>query len=57
VPALVDLVEVDQVVIGAPGPCLWGSIDVIGKDCDRHRQRDLVGLLRGRNDKVSSGDP
>src|SRR5260221_10880222 len=42
VPALVDRVEVDQVVIGAPGPGLRRSIDVIGKDGDRHWQRDLV---------------
>jgi hypothetical protein len=30
VTALVDLVEVDQVAIGAPRPCLRGSIDVLG---------------------------
>src|SRR3989442_13061411 len=34
VPAPVDLVEVDQVSVGAPGPALRGSIDVVRKDRD-----------------------
>ena len=48
VAALVDLVEIDQVAIGAPGPCLRGSIDLLRKHRDGHRKRDLGGLLRGR---------
>ena len=50
VAALVDLVEVDQVAIGAPGPCLRGSIDLARKYRDGDRERDLGGLLRGRNE-------
>src|SRR3982751_2896837 len=53
VAALVDLVEVDQVAIGAPGPCLRGPIHILRKDRDRHRERDLGGLLRGRNDDAA----
>src|SRR5882672_10344679 len=53
VPALVDLVEVDQVAIGAPGPGLRGSIDVLRKYRDGHRQRDLGGLLRARTDHAA----
>ena len=48
VPALVDLVEVDQVAIGPPGPRLRGSIDLVRKDRDGHRERDLGRFLRGR---------
>src|SRR5262245_39795939 len=48
VPATVDLVEVDQVAIGAPGPGLRGPIDILWKDRDAHRDRDLGGLLPGR---------
>src|SRR6516225_3775801 len=50
VSALVDLMEVDQVAIGAPCPCLRGSIDIVRKYRDRHRQRDLGSLPRGRTD-------
>ena len=46
VAAFVDLVEVDQVAIGAPGPCLRGAIALPRKDRDGHRERDLGGLLR-----------
>lgn len=36
--AFVDLVEIDEVAVGAPGPCLRRPIDVIGNgDCDRKR--------------------
>src|SRR5262245_41685939 len=48
VSALVDLVEVDQVAMGVPGPCLRGSIDLLRKYRDGHWERDLRGLLRGR---------
>src|SRR5262249_25807573 len=44
VTALVDLVEVDQVLVGTPGPCLRRSIDVLREDRDGYRQRDLGGL-------------
>src|SRR5215207_7054924 len=48
VAALVDLVEVNQIAIGAPGPCLRGSLALPRKHRDGHRERDLVGLLRRR---------
>src|SRR5438876_398370 len=54
VSALVDLVEVDQVAIGAPGPCFRGSVYVLRKYRDGDRQRDLGGLLRGRNNDAAS---
>src|SRR6266852_1778223 len=54
VTALVDLVEVYQVAIGAPGPCLRGLIILVRKNRDGHRERDFVGLLRGRNNNGSS---
>src|SRR5262245_40369701 len=54
VPALVDLVEVDQVAIGPPGPGLRGSIDVLRKYRDGHRQRDFGGPLRGRTRRAAS---
>src|SRR5690242_15676535 len=54
VATLVDLVEVDQVAIGASGPCLRGSIDLLGKYRDGDRERDLGGFLRGRNNNASS---
>jgi hypothetical protein len=38
VSALVDLMEVDQVAIGSPRPCLRGSIDVVRK----HRDGDQL---------------
>jgi hypothetical protein len=47
VPALVDLMEVDQVPIGAPRPCFRGSIDLLRKYRDGHGERDIAGLLRG----------
>src|SRR5258706_435594 len=40
--------KIDQVLIGAAGPRLRGTIDVLWKYSDCHRQRDLGGLLRGR---------
>src|SRR6202022_5075699 len=46
VPAPVDLVEVGQVSIGAPGPALRGSIDVVRKDRDADGQGDLGRLDR-----------
>src|SRR5258705_4343411 len=54
VPALVDLVEVDQVGIGAPGPRLRGSIDVLRKDGDGRGERDLCRLLRSRTGRATS---
>src|SRR6266850_3258396 len=54
VAALVDLVEIDQVAIGAAGPCLRGAIDVLRKYGDGHRQRDLGSLPRGRLRGVAS---
>src|SRR5262249_38303262 len=45
VTAPVDLMEVDQVAIGASGPGLRSPIDVLRKDRDAHRDRDLGGLL------------
>ena len=53
--ALIDLVEVDQVGIGAPRPRLRGSIDLVREYRDGHRERDLGGLLRGRAGDASSG--
>src|SRR4051794_24324830 len=38
VSAPVGLVEIDQVAIGAPGPRLGGSVDLVRKDRDRHRK-------------------
>jgi hypothetical protein len=58
VSASVDFVEVDQVSVGAPRPCFRGAIDLIGKHRDRHRQRNLGGLLRGREeDALAAGLP
>ena len=48
VAALVDFVEVGQVAIGAPRPGFRGSIDLVRKNRDGHGERDLGGLLRGR---------
>src|SRR5262245_5519647 len=36
VAALIDLVEINEVAIGAPRPGLRGSIDVLRKHRDRH---------------------
>src|SRR4029077_6423419 len=52
VTALID-VEIDQVPIGVPGPCLRGSIDLLRKYRDGHRERDLGGLLRDRGQDVA----
>src|SRR5437016_13618428 len=52
--APIDLVEVNQVAIGAARPRLRGSVYVLGKYRDGHRQRDLGGLLRGRNNDAAS---
>src|SRR5688572_23299874 len=46
VTALIDLVKVDQVSVGAPRPCLRGSVDLLRKYRDGHRERYLRGLLR-----------
>ena len=55
VTALVDLVEINQVAIGAAGPCLGRSIDVPRKYRYCDRERDLAGLLCSRdNDTPSS---
>src|SRR5262245_29891563 len=54
VAALVDLVEVDQVLVGAPGPGLRGSIDVLRKYRDGHRERALGGLPGGGTRRVAS---
>src|SRR5215213_7505172 len=54
VTALVGLVEVDQVAIGAPGPALRGSVALPRKDRDRHRERDLSGHLRARKSRTAS---
>ena len=55
VTTLVDLVEVDEIAIGAPGPGLRGSIDLLRKHRDGHRERDLGGLLRGREKNALAG--
>src|SRR5262245_22212228 len=54
VSAFVDFVEVDQVAIGAPGPRFRGSVDLVRKNRDGHRERDLDGLLRSRKDNALS---
>src|SRR5262249_3241051 len=54
VSALVDLVEVDQVAIGPPGPCLRGSIALPRKAHDGHRERDRGRPLRGRKSWAAS---
>src|SRR4051812_30450057 len=38
VPALVDLVEVDEIAISAPGPGLGSSVDLVRKHGDGDRQ-------------------
>src|SRR5436853_7592764 len=52
VTAPVSLMKVDQYVEGASRPCLRGSIDLVRKDRDGHRDLNLVCLLRSRTDKV-----
>ena len=54
VTTLVDLVEVDQVTVGAPGPRLRNSIDLVRKHRDGHRERDLGGFLRRRTGNAPS---
>ena len=44
--AFVDLVEVAEVAVGAPGPCLGGSIVLAREDRDGDWKRDLGGHLR-----------
>src|SRR5260370_10166447 len=53
VSALVDLMKIGQVLIGAASPRLRGAIDVLWKYGNRHRQRDLGGLLRGRTKEAA----
>ena len=52
--AFVDLMEVDEIAIGAPRPCLRSSIDIIWKYRDCDRERDVAGLLRSRNNDAAS---
>src|SRR5689334_25119269 len=49
VAALVDLMKIDQVGIGAAGPCLGRSIALLREHGDRYGKRDPIGLLRGRD--------
>src|SRR5437899_548515 len=53
-PALVYLVEVDQVLVGAAGPGLRRTVDVLGKDRDGHRKRDLGRLPQRRTRGIAS---
>src|SRR5690242_9435510 len=53
-PAPIDFVEVGQVLVGAPGPCLWRPVDVLRKHRDGYWQGNLGSLLRsGKNDAAS----
>src|SRR6266567_3341956 len=52
--APIHFVEVDQVLIRAAGPGLGRPIDVLWKYRDRHRQRELGRLPRGRLRGVAS---
>src|SRR2546422_10627862 len=45
VTALVDLVKVDELVIGTLGPALWRTIDLARKHRHRNRDRDVRCLL------------
>jgi hypothetical protein len=54
VAALVGLVEVDQVAIGAPGPGFGSLVIFVRKYGDGHRELDFVGLLGGRKNNRSS---
>src|ERR1700751_4307794 len=54
VPAFVDLLEIDQVAVSAPGPFLRPPIDVSRKPRDFDGKRDLAGLLRGCNNDAAS---
>src|SRR6266550_1802017 len=54
VSAFVDFMKIDQVLIGAAGPRLRRSIDVLWKYSDGHRQRDFGGLLRARTKNAAS---
>src|SRR5262245_18441281 len=54
VSAFVDLVEVDQVAIGASGPRLRSPINIIWKYRDCDRKRDLAGLLSGRDNDAAA---
>src|SRR4030095_14127587 len=54
VSAFVDLVEVNQVGIGAPRPRLRGSIDVFRKYRNGDGELDLARLLRGCDDNAAS---
>jgi hypothetical protein len=53
VAAPIGFVGVDQVPEVAPGPRLRGTIDLLTEHHDGHRDRDLVGLLRGRTNEIS----
>src|SRR3954469_1058033 len=48
VAALFDFVEVDEIAIGAPSPCLRDLIDLFRKHRDGHGEGNFRGLLRGR---------
>src|SRR5262249_9624234 len=54
VATLVDLVEVDQVAVGAPGPRLRGTVGIVGKYGDGTRQPDFASLLRCRKDDAAA---
>src|SRR5262245_39495552 len=54
VAAPADLIEVDEVAIGASCPGLRGAIDVVGEHGDGHGERDLVGLLCRRNEDAAA---
>src|ERR1700760_1548435 len=55
VTAFVDLVEVDQVAIGAPGPCLRSLIALPWENSNGDRKRDLGSHLRARKNRTASG--
>src|SRR5262245_23036191 len=55
VAAFVDLVEVGQVAIGAPRPGLRGPVDLLRKHADGDRQRNVGGLLCGRDQNALAG--
>src|SRR5262245_45972046 len=52
--ALVDFVEVDQVVVGTPCPCFWCPVDVLWKDRNGHGHRNVRGLLCRRAGHAAS---
>src|SRR5262249_47031017 len=50
-----DLVEVDELAIGAPGPRFRWSVDVFWKYRDGYRKRDVPRLLSRGNERTLSG--